>query len=440
MRRTGKGIIIAIIAAMALTLLTLTAAIGMPAPGKAMAAITATRTPTRTVINTPSPTPIDRNALLASLARQLSFGGAGGGGGDSVYACVAAVKNYHGVLPAVLTGDRQPYDSRLGSICLVGLEMKGVLKVKVYSADGKLLGSAEFVLGDISENGATLNQTLPVKIDYAGSLVRDPSKPVIIEVNAWLPPNAGSKPWKVTAQSGSTQVSGAFQTGWPKGLPVLYLDTANDPPFGPFNNVYKPDLVIFKENEYSTMWGHSDMATLQPGRELVIHGLNLPVNQNLALAMYQHKPGLDGALAAADVVKTDSQGHLDYKLSIGAWMPPGLYHLTVATDPILGDPYVGPFLGIYAETCPGAPDSILLKGDTIEIKPDPPIPSNIRSSPGISGKIVGRLNVGETALILDDFRCIDKMVWWKVRTSNGVVGWTAEGKGEDRFIVPVVNY
>jgi len=389
-----------------------------------MAAVTATRISPRT----PTPTPFDRNALLNSLARQLSFAGASGYPVDYFKICVAELENYRGALPAILSGGRDAGEHRFGIICLIGLEMKDVLSLKVNAADGKPLGVAEFVMGDTIGGNIYLNQTMPVNNENAGYSFRKPGAPVIIVLHVWYPPQASSRPWKVTAQSGSTQVSGAFQASWPEGLPVLYLDIANNPPFGPLNNMY------------AIGQGRSDMATIKPGEELVLHGLNLPASQNLALAMYQRRLRYLGALTAFDVVKTDTQGRLVYKFSIGAWMPPGLYHLTVATDPEFTNPYMGPFLGIYANTCPGAPDSNLLKGDTIEINPDSSTPNNVRSSPGKSGKVVGRLKVGETALILDDFRCVDKIVWWKVRTSSGVVGWTAEGQGEDRFIIPVANF
>jgi hypothetical protein len=118
-------------------------------------------------------------------------------------------------------------------------------------------------------------------------------------------------------------------------------------------------------------------------------------------------------------------------------LPPGLYHLTSITNLDDDKPYAGPFIGVYAETCPGASDSDLLKGDTVILNPDITDPIDLRSEPGDTGKIVGNMALDEPAQTIEDFRCIDQSVWWKVRTSSGMEGWTAEGRAEIRILNPV---
>ena len=420
--RTGATLVIVLLATV--TLFGYTTRWELGPWREAMAASTPVRTSTPTYTPTPSAAPFSRSALLASLQRQLDFGLGGGGGGVLAWQCREAVKNYHGSLPAVLNGERQLANSRSGSICLVGLEPAGPLQVKLTGADGKVLGSAEFSIAQRYDDGATLNQTQPTKIEDAGELAKEPGMPVIVALNIWLPPDLKSSAWRVEAQSGGRKASGLFQPAWPKELPVLYLNSKS---YNPFRRPFPA---------YSGVVDWSDQAQIKPDQTVKFNGLNLPANQALPLAMYQLRPGLPAELSAFDIVNTNPTGGLEYSLSIGEWMPPGLYHLTIVTNLKDETPYAGPFLGVYADTCPGAPDSSLLNGNTIEINPDLPSPNNIRNVPGKAGKIIGKLVAGETALILEDFRCVNQMVWWKIRSSSGIVGWTAEGQGKDRFLVP----
>jgi hypothetical protein len=55
----------------------------------------------------------------------------------------------------------------------------------------------------------------------------------------------------------------------------------------------------------------------------------------------------------------------------------------------------------------------------------------------LQGAKVGELNLVQSAVILEGPRCADQIVWWRVRTSAGLEGWTAEGQGESSFLSPL---
>ncbi len=97
----------------------------------------------------------------------------------------------------------------------------------------------------------------------------------------------------------------------------------------------------------------------------------------------------------------------------------------------------GPFLGMVAETCPGAPLSGLLLGDSVYLTPGTDLKTNsLRSQPGLKSSKIGEFSIGQDAVILDGPRCADQIVWWRVRTSASLEGWTAEGQGKSIFLTP----
>jgi hypothetical protein len=388
------------------------------------------------VTNEPSDTPTtqsvlnpDNSALLDSLQNQLAFAFGGGGEGSAAAQCSVALDAYAGTTPTSFLGDRAIANYRSGSLCLFGLNMENILQVAISDMDGKTLSKGTFKIGQEIEGGMQLDQTQPVEIAGAGELVGQPGKVDLLQLNIWIPPYVNGKTVQIEAQSDFGRIKGQVLLTWPENEPVLFLKYPDYNPFAQPNQIY--DGVV----------GQSDLATLSPRNKIDVYGMHLPANQPLTLAMYQRRrtgyPWSGRAeLVNAVTVSSDSRGELDYQLSIEAWIPPGLYHLTAITNPGETTPYAGPFIGVYADTCPGATDSNLLEGDTVILNLDMIAPMDLRSEPGGSEKIVGNMQPDETAQIVDDFRCVDQMVWWKVRTSNGVEGWTAEGQGNEQYIVP----
>jgi len=66
----------------------------------------------------------------------------------------------------------------------------------------------------------------------------------------------------------------------------------------------------------------------------------------------------------------------------------------------------------------------------------PPLSNNVRSSPGLSATLLGQIDPGGRMDIQEGPRCANNIVWWKVRASTGLTGWT--GEGEDYYwLIPI---
>ena len=90
-------------------------------------------------------------------------------------------------------------------------------------------------------------------------------------------------------------------------------------------------------------------------------------------------------------------------------------------------------------SCPGAPDILLKPDDWARVSTDPPLPNKIRSQPGSSGEIIGKVQPGENVLVVDGPRCADGYTWWFVRSLDGLEGWTAEGDTAGYWLVEPIS-
>ena len=71
------------------------------------------------------------------------------------------------------------------------------------------------------------------------------------------------------------------------------------------------------------------------------------------------------------------------------------------------------------------------------VKPKPPIPNHVRDGATTEAHVLGNILPGGTMIILDGPVCQDTWIWWKVRAeADGLEGWTAEGDGNDYWVVP----
>ncbi len=89
------------------------------------------------------------------------------------------------------------------------------------------------------------------------------------------------------------------------------------------------------------------------------------------------------------------------------------------------------------DACPDSSPSLLHKGDNAQVTQFPPVSNRVRVKPGINAERTGTLQPGEKLLVIDGPQCADGFVWWNVRSESGISGWTAEGKGQDYYLVPV---
>lgn len=93
------------------------------------------------------------------------------------------------------------------------------------------------------------------------------------------------------------------------------------------------------------------------------------------------------------------------------------------------------------DACPGAAyQSRLRVGDTAEVSSDPPLANRVRTDASLDAEVLGYIQPGEDAIILEGPRCNNNWVWWKVRSNeSGLEGWTAEGDEDSYWLVPVVQ-
>ncbi|PWU23023.1 hypothetical protein C5B42_04425, partial [Candidatus Cerribacteria bacterium 'Amazon FNV 2010 28 9'] len=83
--------------------------------------------------------------------------------------------------------------------------------------------------------------------------------------------------------------------------------------------------------------------------------------------------------------------------------------------------------------CPDAPTSIMV-GITHGRSTLGGAPLKLHSSPG--GSQIGTIQNGQEFDIIDGPQCANQTVWWKIKTSNGNIGWVAEGDTTSQYIEP----
>lgn len=89
-----------------------------------------------------------------------------------------------------------------------------------------------------------------------------------------------------------------------------------------------------------------------------------------------------------------------------------------------------------ALVCPNTYPTRLKKGIRVFASLYPNLPNRIREQATTRAKILGMINPGEEADVVDGPACAEGWIWWKIKKDNGLTGWTAEGDGKDYWIVP----
>lgn len=93
---------------------------------------------------------------------------------------------------------------------------------------------------------------------------------------------------------------------------------------------------------------------------------------------------------------------------------------------------------IPAEACVGGQTPRLTPGEHGRVTPG--APNNLRAAPGTRAALLTEIpGLGEFAVLTGPV-CADGLNWWQV-DYQGQVGWTAEGRGQEYWIMPrLVNY
>lgn len=78
-------------------------------------------------------------------------------------------------------------------------------------------------------------------------------------------------------------------------------------------------------------------------------------------------------------------------------------------------------------------------GDTVQVINCTVVgmPLRVRSSPSLSGGIIGSKNDGDRGMILTGPQSADGYNWWKVRWPDNLEGWSAEGDASDYYLTKV---
>jgi hypothetical protein len=84
-------------------------------------------------------------------------------------------------------------------------------------------------------------------------------------------------------------------------------------------------------------------------------------------------------------------------------------------------------------TCPNLLVSRLVIGQEGRVLPGES--NNMREGPAANSELVGKIPGGETFMVLDGPACYGYLAWWQV-DYHGLIGWTAEGQGQDYWLEP----
>jgi hypothetical protein len=118
---------------------------------------------------------------------------------------------------------------------------------------------------------------------------------------------------------------------------------------------------------------------------------------------------------------------------VGATPAPGITLVTATPQPVQTAAFEP-----WQACADGAYLSHIRVGDTVTVSSNPPLANRVRREPATDAEIVGYLQPGEQALVLDGPGCNNGWVWWKVRSAaSSVEGWTAEGDSSNYWLIPV---
>lgn len=102
---------------------------------------------------------------------------------------------------------------------------------------------------------------------------------------------------------------------------------------------------------------------------------------------------------------------------------------------LAGTPFAFPSAVGSASVCESAPATYLILHERGQVTNEDPQPLNMRSEPGLGGRVVAVLHSLDIFLVTDGPRCADDYTWFKVR-SRGVEGWIAEGEPGLYYVEP----
>lgn len=85
--------------------------------------------------------------------------------------------------------------------------------------------------------------------------------------------------------------------------------------------------------------------------------------------------------------------------------------------------------------CPGAQPVGVTTGQIAMLHLDPSILGRVHEQPGLQSTVLGQLRSDEFFIILAGPQCADDLIWWKVQSARGLLGWIAEGYVSSYWLV-----
>jgi hypothetical protein len=88
--------------------------------------------------------------------------------------------------------------------------------------------------------------------------------------------------------------------------------------------------------------------------------------------------------------------------------------------------------------CNYAPPSSLVLGDFAAVMGTEKFPVRLREHAGVDQAVVSAVLPGDAVELLDGPVCMDRMVWWEVRSvGTQKAGWTPEGNAYNTWLIKV---
>ena len=386
-------------------------------------------TPTRTGLVTPTPT-----SLTQVLQRQLSFGGAGGGGSPNdpgvvhvYYVCPndppAGTKS-----PTIIPLSRS--DSEFGGLCLYGFPQDEDLTLRLTSPDGRSDITGVFRKGDYNADYDVqmLEQVKPPIGFMAGGVMGATSGGMpYTGVTLWEPEGLSEGRWEVEARTSRLAAKTKFQVKWSDKDPRLHI-------------VQSQAGILSRPADYEPITG-LNCRVVTANDKVKIVGANFPANTSIPIGVYRKTGAFDWTfntnLVSQTTIQTDRSGNYRGDWLVSPKLAGGRYFLVSVLYPELTYQY-SPAVCVTVtwQACPKLLPSRLSPGLWGKVLEEPPQANNVRTTASRSGKISGKIEPGGFFKVLSGPQCSDGWVWWYVETPEGLKGWTAEGNEKMYWVSP----
>jgi hypothetical protein len=418
----------------------------------ATATRTSTRIPTLSLtkaLSTPTP-------FTDSFYRLLSWGGGGAGGGiyyPGMGNHWCSDKDFPKLTPAVLSISDRAND--YGYLCLFDFKPNEQITISFKSPNGKADAVGIFNVGKIdttiSDTSSLIYQISPslgdIPAGYMSNISDVKGKRTIAELVFWKPIGIPEGIWDVAIKTKSIYLKTKMNVGWPKTEPRLGWE------------YHQPSILDRAPFLGSDIIGEKGQIA-NSGDKNTIQILNLKPNQTYSVGIYNRHSGVMD-LNNEYTFLADKFGKHQADFSATQKNSPGFYVVAIlrpkpevlklaefyglTTDDLSSEfplglaSYDHDCIRVRWQACPNAPNSGLEKGLSARINPLNPTLNSIRSKSGLNNKLIGTMKIDEWADILDGPQCADNMVWWKIKTYSGIIGWAAEGQGNWEWLNQKVN-